>query len=403
MMRVFQLNTFCGVKSTGRITLEIAKLVEREGGECRIGYGVPDVPKEAERFAYRIGTPVGRKLHAAMRKLLDAEGYGSFLATQRLIRELKHFHPDLIHMHNLHGCYLHLPSLFRYLKRSEIPAVWTLHDCWPFTGHCAYFDFVGCERWRTVCHGCPQLRSYPTCVGVDGSRRNYHMKKALFGSLPNLTLVAPCAWMKEPLSASFLSRYSVRVIPNGVNLEDFQPTASQWKEKYGLEGKKIVLAVASEWDERKGLRYLIDAARRLNDAYRFVIIGLTVQQIQALPEGMLGLEHTRSVKELAAWYTLADCFVNPTLEDNMPMVNLEALACGTPIAVFKTGGCPEAVEEGCGIVVEKGDSAALADAIVLLSSRKRELSAACRARAEGFFDCRRAFQAYIDLYKELCQ
>lgn len=402
-MRIFQLNTFCGVKSTGRITLEIAKLVERDGGECRIGYGVPGISQDAERFAFRIGTPAERKLHAAMRKLFDAEGYGSYFATQRLIRELEQFRPEIVHLHNLHGCYLHLPSLFRYLKRSKIPVVWTLHDCWPFTGHCAYFDYVGCERWKTGCHGCPQLRSYPACVGLDGSQRNYRMKKKAFAALPNLTFVAPCAWMKKPLSESFLSPYPVRVIPNGVNLEAFRPMSSRLKERFGLEGKKVVLSVASEWDERKGLRYLIDASGRLSDAYRIVIIGLTKEQIQTLPENMLGLEHTESLEELASWYTLADCFANPSMEDNMPMVNLEALACGTPAAVFETGGCPEAIDDNCGIVVPKGDSVGLANAISSLAMRKNELSGACRARAEKLFDCRSSFQAYVNLYKELCE
>lgn len=403
MMRVFQLNTFCGVKSTGRIALEIAKLVERDGGECRIGYGVPGIAKGAERFAYRIGTPAERKIHAAMRKLLDAEGYGSYLATRRLIRELERFQPELIHLHNLHGCYLHLPSLFRYLKRIDVPVVWTLHDCWPFTGHCAYFDFAGCEKWKDGCHDCPQQRSYPTCVGLDGSRRNFRMKKAAFGALSNLTFVAPCEWMKEPLGDSFLSRFPVQVIPNGVNLDDFQPTQSQLRARYGLEKKKVVLSVASEWDERKGLRYLIEAAKRLDGNYHFVVIGLAPEQLQGLPENMLGLEHTESVEELAGWYTLADCFANPTLEDNMPMVNLEALACGTPVAVFQTGGCPEAVDNTCGIVVPKGDTAALCEAIAALAARKSEIAVSCRRRAERLFDCRSAFQAYVELYKELCK
>ena len=149
-MRVFQLNTFCGVKSTGRIACEIAKLVQQDGGECRIGYGVPGISADSEPFAFQIGTKAERKVHAVIRKLFDAEGYGSWFATRKLLRELDEFRPDLIHFHNLHGCYLHLPSLFRWIEKKAVPVVWTLHDCWPFTGHCAYFDYAACERWKTT-------------------------------------------------------------------------------------------------------------------------------------------------------------------------------------------------------------------------------------------------------------
>ncbi len=400
-MRVFQLNTFCGVKSTGRIALEIAKLVEADGGECRIGYGVPELIPEAERFAYRIGSPVERKLHAAMRKLLDAEGYGSYFGTRALIHTLKSFQPDVIHLHNLHGCYLDLPLLFGYLRTAQVPIVWTLHDCWPFTGHCAYFDYCACTKWKTQCHDCPQQRNYPICIGLDGSQRNYRMKKRLFSPLLSLTLVAPCEWMTEPLSESFLGDHPVRVIPNGVNLNVFHPVQSDLRTRYSLQNKRVVLAVASEWDERKGLRYLLKAAQEMGESYRFVVIGLSEAQCSELPQNMLGLTHTADAQELAAWYTTADCFVNPTLEDNMPMVNLEALARGTPVVVFRTGGCPEAVTEACGTVVDKGDTAAFCQAVQTLCENKGAYTQACIERAKRF-DANATFRAYLALYKELC-
>lgn len=401
-MRIFQLNTFCGVKSTGRIALEIAKLVKEDGGECLIGYGVPELSADAPPFAYRIGNPAGRKLHGAMRKLLDAEGYGSWFATQKLIRKMKDFKPDLVHIHNLHGCYLHLQTLFRYLKQANIPVVWTLHDCWAFTGHCAYFDYSGCERWKTRCHHCPQQRSYPVCIGFDGSSRNYRHKKKWFSKLENLTFVAPCEWMLKPLKASFMSEYPAKVILNGINLKTFRPVQSDLRSRYNLKDQKICLSVASDWDARKGLPYLCQAAEKMGDEYRFVVIGLDPKQIAQLPSNMLGLEKTANVEELAAWYTVADCFVNPTLEDNMPMVNLEALACGTPVAVFETGGCPEAIDASTGIVVPQGDVDALCESIQKLSSMKPHMVQNCVKRAQ-LFDCRNTFQKYLDLYKELCQ
>ena len=401
-MRVFQLNTFCGVKSTGRIALEIAKLVRKDGGDCLIGYGVPELSADAEPYAYRVGSPFGRKIHAVMRKLLDAEGYGSYFATRALIRKMKAFQPELVHFHNLHGCYLHLPTLFSYLKKANIPVVWTLHDCWPFTGHCAYFDYSGCEHWKTGCHHCPQQKSYPVCIGLDGSRRNYADKKKWFRKIENLTFVAPCEWMLKPLKASYMGRYPAKVILNGVNLEVFKPIQSDLRERYHLENVKVCLAVAAEWDARKGLRYLVEAAQKMGESYHFVVIGLEESQIENLPANMIGLQRTANTQELAAWYTTADCLVNPTLEDNMPMVNLEALACGTPVAVFETGGCPEAVDENCGIVVPQGDVEALCESIKVLASTKAERTEACLKRAQHF-DCALTFQAYLDLYKELCQ
>lgn len=399
-MRVFQLNTYCGVKSTGRIACEIAKLVQADGGECRIGYGVPGISADAEPFAYQIGNRMERKVHGAMRKLLDGEGYGSFWATRKLVREIQAFRPDIVHLHNLHGCYLHLATLFDFLHLSGVPVVWTLHDCWPFTGHCAYFDYCGCTRWQNGCHHCPQQQNYPTCLGIDGSARNYRLKKKWFANLL-VTFVAPCEWMKGPLSASFLSQAPVRVIPNGVNLHVFQPTQSHLRERYRLpKDQKICLSVASEWDARKGLPYLCDAARRLGNGYRFVVIGLDKEQAARLPEGMLGLTHTADTRELAAWYTLADCFVNPTLEDNMPMVNLEALACGTPVATFATGGCAEAVDPSCGLAVPVKNVEALCTAICQLASEKHERIRSCLERAQ-IFDASRTFRSYLALYKEL--
>lgn len=399
-MRVFQLNTFCGVKSTGRIAAEIAKLVKQDGGECRIGYGVPGISPDSEPFAYRIGTPVERKLHGAMRKLLDAEGCGSVLGTRQLIREMRAFTPELIHLHNLHGCYLNLPMLFDELARMNKPVIWTLHDCWPFTGHCAYFDYVGCDHWQSQCHDCPQKASYPTCIGLSRARQNFEQKKRMFTQLQNLTFVAPCRWMTQPLSRSFLNRYPVQVIPNGVNLTVFKPVDSDLRMRYGIGEKKIVLSVASEWDERKGLRYLLEARQKMGPEYCFVVIGLSEQHVTDLPDGMIGLTHTANADELAAWYTAADCLANPTMEDNMPMVNLEALACGTPVAVFATGGCPEAVGE-CGRVIPQGDVDALCEAILQLCQMKPALRSLCLTRARDF-DSRKTFQSYLELYKELC-
>ena len=399
-MKIFELNTFCGAGSTGRIALDIAQYASAQGAEAMIGFGAGNIPPEAETYALRIGSPVSRKWHGALRKLLDAEGYGSALATRRLIDFLTVYRPDVIHLHNLHGCYLNHRILFRYLKRAGVPVLWTLHDCWPFTGHCAYFDYVGCHKWRTLCHHCPQQSAYPVCVGLDGSRRNFRHRRELFTEVPNLTLVTPCQWLKETVAASFLRETPCRVIYNGVNRDVFKPTPSDIRQKFGIQQRYLVLAVASEWEERKGLRYLLEAADRLGPEYRVAVLGLTEEQRMALPAPVLGLPRTTSVTELAAWYSAADCLANPTMEDNMPMVNLEALACGTPVVVFATGGCPEAVDATCGAVVPKGDAVALANASEKTASQKAALQAACLQRAEAF-DSQRSTAGYWSLYQEV--
>lgn len=400
-MRIVQLNTYCGTGSTGRIAVSIAEYAGRKGAETIIGFGAGDVPDQAETYALRIGGKLGRKWHGVLRKLLDAEGYGSVLATRKLIAFLKAYQPDVIHLHNIHGCYLNHKLLFQYLQKMNIPVVWTLHDCWPFTGHCAYFDYCGCEYWKTRCHTCPQQASYPACIGLDGSARNYKRRQKLFTMLPNLTLVTPCAWLQTLLQSSFLHGAPSRVIYNGVDRGSFRPIASKLRQSHNITEPYVALAVASEWEDRKGVRLLPELAQALGELYRLVVIGLSQAQIDALPGNILGLPSTANVRELAQWYTAADCLVNPTLEDNMPMVNLEALACGTPVAVFATGGCPEAVDDTCGVVVAKGDVAALAKAVQCLSPHKESLQAACLQRASTF-DSEQCTSAYFTLYQEVC-
>ncbi len=400
-MKIWQLNTFCGIKSTGRIATDIALLLEKEGHVCRVGYGAESAPESLQRFAYRVGGKCERKIHGAIRKFLDGEGYGSQLGTFALIRELKRFQPDVVHLHNVHGCYVNLPLLFGYLQKSGVPVVWTLHDGWVLTGHCAYFEYAKCFRWKKACGHCPQLRSYPTCLWWDGSKRNLRRKQKLFSSVKNLTLVTPCQWLGQYVTQSYLGQKPTRVIPNGVNPAVFRPVDGRYlRERYQISAKYVVLSVAAEWDERKGLGYLLEASKELGTDYQCVVIGLLKAQIEALPASIIGIEATSNVQELAAWYSLADCLANPTLEDNMPMVNLEALACGTPVAVFQTGGCPEAVEESCGKVVAQGDAKALGEAIKALAPQKAERTEACLKRARHF-EAETCYRQYLELYKEL--
>ena len=400
-MRVYQLNTFCGIKSTGRITTSIAAVLQNQNSSCKIGYGVEPVPEQWKSISYKVGSKFERKLHGAIRKYFDGEGYGSLFATKKLIKDIESFSPDIIHLHNIHGCYLNFSILFSYLKKINIPIVWTFHDCWAFTGHCAYFEGAECYKWLKLCKKCSQQYSYPINKGLDGSKRNYIHKKNLFLKLENLTIVTPSNWLSKYVKMSFFNKYRTEVIINGVDISVFYPRQINCNAVNSLLGKKkIVLSVASEWDERKGLEYLVKAYEILKNTHDFVIIGLTAEQVNSLPSGIIGIQHTQNVDELANYYSIADCFANPTLEDNMPMVNLEALACGTPIAVFNTGGCPEVVDEKTGIVVDKKDIKAFIKAIIILSEQKNNRSNDCQNKAKQLSDSI-SFAKYVSLYKEL--
>ena len=341
-MRILMINSVCGIRSTGRICTDLAEMLEKQGHEVKIAYGRESVPEKYQKYAVRIGSDFDVKLHGLKARLFDASGFGSKRATKRFVEWVKAYDPDVIHLHNLHGYYLHLGILFEYLKTCGKKIVWTLHDCWAFTGHCAHFTLAKCEKWKTGCEHCPQKDSYPKSFS-DHAKRNFEKKKSLFCGIPDLTLVTPSVWLAGLVKESFLREYSVRVIHNGIDLSVFQPTESDFRERYGLQNKKIILGVASVWDKRKGLDDFLKLSEILNDSYAIVLVGVSKEQKDKLPGNIVGIERTNSTKELAGIYTAADVFFNPTYEDNYPTVNLEAQACGTPVITYRTGGSVESV------------------------------------------------------------
>lgn len=360
-MKYLFINSVAGMGSTGKIAAQQCRELMAQGHSCVLAYGrsaanCDDIP------TIQIGTPMDYKLHGVRTRLLDDHGFGSRAATLRFLEQVRQYDPDVIWMHNVHGYYIHVGLLFQYLRTCGKKIYWTLHDCWSFTGHCAYFDFVGCDRWRTGCHSCPQKDTYPASMALDGSRRNHQRKKAAFTGIPNLTIVTPSKWLAGLVKESYLQEYPVEVIYNPINTEVFTPSPSDFREKYGLTDKTVLLGVAGVWEQRKGMRDFVKLSRMLDERYKIVLVGVTPEQAQQLPENILALKRTGSAKELAEIYTAADVFVNPTYEDNLPTVNLEARACGTRIVCYDTGGCAETLGEG-DTLVAKGDVQALYDAI----------------------------------------
>lgn len=399
-MKVLQINTVCGSGSVGRITVDIVHMLEEEGDQGLVAFGRKTAPEGIP--SYKFGSSLDMGIHVLHTFFRGEHGFASKAQTRKLIQKMEEYQPDIIHLHNIHGFYLDVEQLFAWLKEAGRPVVWTLHDCWSFTGHCAHFDYIGCMKWKTGCEHCPQYREvYPYALFKDNSARNHARKKAAFAGVPNLTVVTPSSWLAGFVKESCLGEYPVQVIPNGIDLKRFRPIESDLRARLGMEEKFILLGVAGMWEERKGYAYFEELAGRLDDSFQIILIGLSRQKMKKLHPKIHGVMRTESIEELAQYYSMADAYVNTTLEDTFPTTNLEALACGTPIITFATGGSVESVDAMTGKVVPKGDVDGLIDAIQELRREplRRE---ACLMRAEQY-DKNERFREYLALYRELLE
>ena len=356
-MRVLFIDEYCGTRSTGKIMCELAEQYEREGHEVKTAYGrVPFVPEKYKCFAVRIGTMKDVYLHAVMTRLTDRHGFFSQGATKRFLKWADEYDPNILWLHNIHGYYINIEMLFMWIKsRPQMRVNWTLHDCWAFTGHCAYFTMAGCDKWRTHCEHCPQRNSYPSSL-VDNSYRNYDDKRRLFTGVKDMTIITPSKWLAGLVKQSFLSEYTVEVRYNTIDTEIFRPTPSNFRGKYNLEGKIIVLGVASIWDNRKGLDDFVRLSAMLApEKFAVVLVGLTPKQIKSLPKNIIAIQRTESQKVLAEIYTASDVLFLPSYEENYPTVSLEAQACGTPVIAYDAGGSPETLSDPRSKLVKTGD------------------------------------------------
>lgn len=368
-MKYLFINSVAGFGSTGRIAAETCRKLMKQGHRCVLAFG-RDKANCDDLETIQIGTSLDVKCHALRCRVLDDHGFGSKAATRKFLQWVKEYDPDVIWLHNIHGYYLHIGLLFDYLRNCGKEIRWTLHDCWAFTGHCAYFDFARCEKWKTGCHDCPQKGSYPQSLLLDNSRNNYEEKKRLFTGIPNLTLFVPSNWLKSRVENSFLRDYPVQVVYNTIDRNIFKPTHGSFRQEHGLEGKKIILGVASVWDARKGLADFVALSEILMEPYKIVLIGLTPGQIEKLPVGILGLPRTNSMEALAQAYTAADVFVNPSTEETFGMTAMEARCCGTEAIVYKDTACEEIVDQFGGMAVDRG-AENLKNAILRLTKEEK--------------------------------
>ena len=421
-MRVAQINVTATL-STGRIAVEISQVLMESGHKALMafsrGYPPADVPW------IRIGSRVDMLAHALLARLTDRAGFFSHAATKKLIKQLQAYRPDVVHLHNLHGYYLHLPTLFAFLKKAGVPVVWTLHDCWAYTGHCAYYTMAkgeasrnegrthrglttrGCDRWKHGCGDCTQKHAYPQSLMLDQSARNWAEKRELIEGLQELYLVTPSRWLRGEVEKSFLNRYPVAVIPSGIDLDLFRPCENAGYladvcHKYGLEemgDRRMLLSAASTWDERKGLGDFEALAEYVGRGCAIVLVGLTDGQIDRLPKGIIGIGRIASVHELCALYTAADLYISLSHEETMGMTLIEAMACGTQVLCYDTTALPENVTEDVGSVVPLGHIEAVAAEAERLC-RTPKSAQVCRGYAE-LYDKRIRFAEYVRLYESI--
>lgn len=402
-MKILQINTvYKNGGSTGRIVFDLKQTIGKNGNEAFVAFGY-EYSKTDDENTYMMERIPELKLSILQTRLFAEHGFYNQSQTKKLLKWIDTIKPDVIHIHNLHNHYMNVELLFDYIKEHNIPVVWTLHDCWSFTGWCAYFDYADCDKWKTVCHDCPNIHGYPYTWFFDKSKKNYGRKKKCFCGVENLTIVTPCEWLKMLVQESYLNNYPVKVINNGIDIDIFKPTSSDFRRNHGLEYKKMILAVMMSASKRKGIDIIYDLANKINiDEEAIVIVGLKEDEIVKLPQGTMGITRTSNVKELAEIYSAADVFINPTLEDNFPTTNLEALACGTPLATFYTGGSPESVDEHTGIVAAEKNADVLLEAIrAIYSNGKEYYSYYCRKKAEELYSKELFAAKYMKLYREI--
>jgi len=398
-MKVFQINAVCGNCSTGKIAVDLCKVLEKKGHSCEIAYGRRSAPKDVN--TYKICGKIENLFQIGMSMIFDNLGFLGKNATKRLIKEIDNYNPDIIQLHSLQGYYLDIEVLLEYLAKINKPVVYTLHNCWSFTGHCNYFDYAHCDKWKTGCHNCPQKTTYPPSFVFDNSKKNYNKKKELFNKLDNLTLITPSKWLENLVKESYLKDKNVITIYNGIDMTRFKPMQSNFREKYNIQNKFIILGVANVWERRKGLDSFIELSKKLDDSFQIVLVGLNKRQLKKIPKNIIGIQRTNSIEELAQIYTAADVFLNATYEDNFPTTNIESIACGTPVITYKTGGSVEIIDDKWGYVVEQGDIDAVIDIVKNLKGKEKK-SKECLESSKDYAK-ELKYEEYINIYNKILE
>lgn len=402
-MKVLMIDVVCGVQSTGRICTDLAQILEKQGDECKVAYGRNNVPAKFQKYAIKIGSKLDVYSHAFFARIFDCTGFGSILATKRLIKKIQQYDPDIIHLHDLHGYHINVELLFKYLKKRNKPVVWSFYDCWAFTGHCAHFDYNGCDKWKKGCHNCAYKKDYPASLIFNRAKDNYKKKKALFTGVEKMHLIAPSKWMAEMVSQSFMKNYPMHILPNGIDLSAFEENNMVTKKDLGIENKFVLLGVSSVWQKMKGLDDILRLAETLpREDYAIVLVGQMPGNVR-LPENVIHVSKTDSITQLCSYYSMADVFINPTLQETQGLTTVEALACGTPAVLYRSGGAAECVDHTCGIVVPRGDVAGMRAAVEDIKEGTQKFTKEnCKAAAQKYSKDE-LYKPFIELYQSLTE
>ena len=404
MVRIVQING--GAKgSTGKIMMGIADVARAQGHEVMCASPITTTNRDAGEDCgyYRIGTFNSRRLNVALARITGFNGCFAWFETYKLLKKIDEFKPDIIHLHNLHDSYINLSMLFSYIKKHNVPTVWTLHDCWAFTGQCPHFTIVKCDKWKVGCHNCPQYKEYPASL-YDNTKKMWQLKKKWFTGVKNMTIVTPSEWLAGLDRESYLKQYPIEVINNGIDLNVFKPTHSNFRERYEIPAEKhIILGVSFAWGYRKGLDCFVEIAEKLGEQYQIVLVGTDDEIDKNLPHNIISIHRTQNQKELAEVYSAADVFVMPTREENYPTVNMEAIACGTPVVTFDTGGSPEMLDDKTGIVVKANDIEATKKAIKDICEKKKCNDEEYIVAYSKKSDMKKRFAEYIELYANVLE
>lgn len=394
-MKVLLINAVCGTGSTGRIVADIWKALKDQGHEVKVAYGVGHGSIVSPEDQICFNNKIGYYTHNILAKITDKTGMYSKRETKELLKKIDEFQPDIIHLHNLHGYYINYPILFEYLAKKDIPVVWTLHDCWAYTGHCAYYSANQCALWKTDCEKCEHLQEYPRCYFNGNTKNNYKKKKAAFTSVSRMIITTPSNWLANEVKKSFLSKYPILTVYDAIDLNIFKPTASDFKTIHGIGSQQMILSVANVWEKRKGLDDIVELSKVLDSNKVLVIVGVDEDQKKKLPTDIIAIKRTANLDELVKIYSAADVFVNLSVEETFGMVTAEALACGTPVVAYDKTAVPEVVDKQSGVIVHAGNIQELVSGIRKAQSISSENA---RRRAE-MFDKKTEIERFMYIYQ----
>lgn len=397
-MRLLLINVALGFGSTGRIIEGIGGLASSQGWDVYVAHGARYVNQSSLK-SYQVTTIAGEILHYIESTLFDAQGRGSRRETKRFLEEIERINPDVVHIHNIHGCFLNYPMLFRYLREKNIPVAWTLHDCWALTGHCVHFMRTNCEQWKTQCVKCPQKYDFPSSYLLDRCKSNYSLKKQLFTAIDGMRITTVSSWLKGVVEQSYLCKFPVDVVPNGIDTSEYIYTEGGIRERYRIGDKKLLLAVASGFGDRKGIYDFVKLSKMLPKEYQLLLVGTNDNDKRVLPDNVIAVSRTNGAAELTAFYSAADVLLSLSYEETFGLTIIEAMSCGTPAIVYDNTAQPELITPETGLVVANGDVEGAKKAIEEVCSKgKAHFSPACRDHALEY-DEKKIYQKYLDLYE----